>query len=164
MEGVHPRREAARLISKLRWFVLATIEQDGSPTLSYVPFAVVDGAFGMVASRLAAHTANLLARRPASVILVDDDGPAVEQPDAYARSRFSIGVTASPRVRGSFEADAIWSALAARRGATVGIVRTLPDFEAFALRPSGGRLVLGFASAHDLDVAAIIDEIGASEQ
>jgi hypothetical protein len=35
-------------------------------------------------------------------------------------------------------------------------LRTLPDFEAIALRPLGGRLVLGFASAHDLDTDALV--------
>jgi putative heme iron utilization protein len=114
----------------------------------------VDGGFGMVVSLLAAHTVNLLARRPASVLLVDDD---FEQRDAYARARFSIGVTSWPIAPGSAKADAIWSALEARQGATVRTLRALPDFQAIALEPVSGRLVLGFASAYDLGAAAIIE-------
>jgi putative heme iron utilization protein len=106
----------------------------------------------VVVSRLAAHTINLMARRPASVLLVDD---GFQEHDAYARARFSIGVAASPNAPESAKADAIWSALETRQGATVRTLRALPDFHAISLEPVSGRLVLGFASAHDLGAAAI---------
>lgn len=152
MDATDSAGAAARLILARRWFALATVdEHGGSPLLSYMPFAVAGPAFGIVVSRLAAHTVNLLARRPASVMLVDDD----PQSDAYAQPRLSIGVTAQPQAPGSAAADAIWSALEARHGATVGLLRTLPDFEAIALAPIAGRLILGFAAAHDLDAATM---------
>jgi putative heme iron utilization protein len=151
MNDREPRREAARLISTRPWFALATVEPDGAPTLSYIPFVFVDGTFGMVASRLAAHTPNLLAGRSAAIILIDD----VEHGDSYAQARLSVDVSPLARPRGSAHAEAIWSALAARHGQTVQILRTLPDFEAIALRPVGARLVLGFAAAHDLDAETI---------
>jgi hypothetical protein len=154
MDGEDPRPEAGRLISAKRWLALGTVDQSGIPSVSYVPFASVDGAFGVVVSRLAAHTANLLARRPASLLLVDDDA---EQPDAYARARFTIGVTAQTNAPGSARASAIWSALESRHGATVRTLRALPDFQAISLEPVSGRLVLGFASAHDLGADAIVE-------
>jgi putative heme iron utilization protein len=159
MDAGDPRREAGRLISAQLWFALGTVDQSGVPSVSYVPFAAVDGAFGMVVSRLAAHTVNLLARRPASVLLVDDD---FQQDDAYARARFSIGVTARPNAPGSAKAEAIWSALEARQGATVRTLRALPDFHAISLEPVSGRLVLGFASAHDLGATAIVELLRAT--
>lgn len=143
---------AARLISAQSWLALATVDERGVPSLSYVPFAPADGAFGVVVSGLAAHTANLLARRPASILLVDDD-PA--QRDAYARARFSSAVSASPHAPGSAEAEAVWSALAARQSGTVRALRTLSDFRAVSLVPGDGRLVLGFASAHDVEAGEI---------
>lgn len=158
MEDGDPRYEAGRLISAQSWLALATIDSSGTPSVSYAPFAPVDGAFGMVASRLAAHTSSLLALRPASILLVDDD---VRQRDAYARARFSVGVTASPQAAGSAQAEAVWSALEARHGATVRVLRTLPDFEAISLEPGNGRLVLGFASAHDLDAKSIVELVRA---
>jgi putative heme iron utilization protein len=154
MDRGDPRREAGRLIAAQRWFALGTVDQSGVPSVGYVPFAVVDGAFGIVVSRLAAHSANLLARRPASLLLVDDD---VDQRDAYARVRFSIDVAAHPTSPGSASADAIWSALESRQGATIRVLRTLPDFQAISLEPTSGRLVSGFASAHDLAAGAIVE-------
>ena len=154
MEAADPRLEAARLIATQTWCALGTVDPVGVPSVTYVPFAVVDGAFGVVVSRLAAHTASLLARRPASILLVGDELPPS---DAYTRARFTIGVRPAPQIAGSKAADAVWSALAARQGATVGILRTLPDFDAVRLEPLDGRLILGFASAHDLAAGAIVE-------
>jgi heme iron utilization protein len=153
METEEPGAAAARLVSAQPWLALATVDESGVPSLSYVPFAPAAGAFGVVVSGLAAHTAHLLARRPASVLLVD--GTSEEQ-DAYTRTRLSVAVTVRPHAAGSAEADAIWSALERRQGGTVRLLRTLSDFLAVSLAPVSGRLVLGFASAHDLGGTAIV--------
>lgn len=145
-------REVARLISTLPWIALATAGESGTPSISYVPFAPVGGTFGIVVSRLAAHTANLLARRPAAILLVDGDSA---KPDVYARSRLSVDVSVTPNEPGSTAASAIWSALERRHGETVSTLRSLPDFEAISLEPRSGRLILGFASAHDITDVAI---------
>ncbi len=149
-----PRREAARLVSAQLWLALGTVDPSGVPSVSYAPFAPVEGTFGIVVSRLAAHTGNLLARRHASVLLVDD---APQTRDAYMRARFTIGVTAVPNPPGSTQAESIWSALEARQGATVQTLRVLPDFQAISLEPVGGRLVLGFAAAHDVSADAVVE-------
>ncbi|MGH7329752.1 MAG: hypothetical protein ACREJX_15505 [Polyangiaceae bacterium] len=52
--------QATRLLWKQRWLALATLDDHGTAEISYVPFTPVNGAFGIVVSRLAAHTANLL--------------------------------------------------------------------------------------------------------
>ncbi len=154
VQAGEPRRAAAQLVWAQSWLALATVDRSGMPSVSYAPYAPVDGAFGLVVSRLAAHTVNLLARRPTSILVVEQDGP---ERDAYARARFSVGVTVSAHAAGSAPGDAVWSALEARHGATVGVLRTLPDFAALSLEPQNGRLVLGFASAHDLGRDAIVE-------
>lgn len=154
MDAAARRREALRLLSTQLWFALATVDREGVPSISYLPFAMVDGAFGIVVSRLAVHSVSLLARRPASVLLVDAGAPLS---DAYARARFSIGVAASPQAAGSSSAAAIWSALERRQGETVRTLRTLPDFDAISLAPISGRLVLGFAAAYDLSGASVAE-------
>lgn len=149
-------REVARLVHAQRWLALATLDERGAPAISYVPFAPAHGAFGIVGSRLAAHTNHLLANRAASVLLVED---APEQSDAYARRRCSIIVAARINPAGSEQAGAIWSALEQRQGSTAGILHTLPDFEAISLEPQSARLVLGFASAHDVAAATIAEAL-----
>jgi putative heme iron utilization protein len=153
-----PLREAARLVAGQRWFALATVDANGSPTVSYLPFAFAGAAFGIVASRLAAHTANLTARRPASILIVAEDA---EQRDAYARARLTIAVDASAPAPGSVPANAVWSGLEARQGATVRTLRTLPDFTAIVLEPAAGRFVAGFAAAFDFDRAQLAEMLRA---
>lgn len=153
MDAEDPRREAARLISTQAWCALGTVDAGGVPLVTYAPFAPVDGAFGIAVTRLAAHTVNLLERRPASVLVVD----AGFAGDAYAQPRITVAVTARPNPAGSAQAGAVWSALSARHGETVSVLRTLPDFEAISLEPVSGRLILGFAAAHDLDGGALAE-------
>lgn len=152
-----PEKQAASLVNMQRWIALATTDDQGAPHISYTPFACVLGAFGIAVSRLAQHTAHLLAARPAAVLLV---GGNTEQPDPYqwdpyARIRLSIDVLPRRCPPGSASARELWAALEGRHGETVAALRTLTDFEAIALDPLRGRLVLGFASAHDLDETSI---------
>lgn len=146
-----PQTQAAAIVAAQRWLALATTDDQGVPHISYAPFAPIPGAFGIVVSRLAQHTAQLVAGKPAAIMLV---GPSANG-DPYAQARFSIDVV--PRVcpAESAQAREIWSALEARHGETAGVLRTLSDFQAIALEPTGGRLVLGFASAHSVDAASI---------
>lgn len=152
MESTSARREAARLIAAQPWLALATVDERGAPSASYVPCAPVGGAFGIVVSRLAAHTANLAARRAASILLVDDEGRGQ---DAFTRVRLSMSVQASAHAPETEPWAAIWSALENRHGATVRTLRELPDFHAVSLAPEQGRIVLGFASAHDVGAAVL---------
>ncbi len=159
MDAGNQRVQAIRLLSAPLWLALGIVDENAVPSLSYVPFAPVDGALGIVVSRLSAHTLSLLARRPASVLLVD---PGAEPRDAYARARLSLGVLPKPQTAGSANAEAVWSALEERHGETARILHALPDFEAVLLEPASGRLVLGFASAYDLDAMAIVDLVRAA--
>ncbi len=139
------------------WLALSTVDDAGLPMVSYTPFAAVAGALGIVVSRLAAHSAPLHARRPAAVLVVETHTQAG---DAYMRARLSIAVTVSPLAADSEHAVAIWSALEQRQGETVRTLRMLPDFDAIRLEPKEGRLVLGFASAHNLSgpqIAAVLE-------
>ncbi|MGP6159605.1 MAG: pyridoxamine 5'-phosphate oxidase family protein [Vulcanimicrobiaceae bacterium] len=142
---------AASLVAGCRWLALATIADSGTPSVSYAPFALVAGGFAIAVSRLSKHTADLTARPAASVLLAADGAT----PDAYARPRLAVEVTARSAPRDSAPSRAIWDALQERHGETVSILRRLPDFETLTLEPEAGRLVAGFAAAHDLDAASL---------
>ena len=152
MEAADARGEAARLIASQRWLALGTVDRNGLPSVTYAPFAVAGGAFVVVVSALAVHAANLAANPAASIMLVGDDGA-----DAYSRTRLTVAVSVGENAAGSPAADAIWSALETRQGETVQVPRTLPDFRPLSLTPLRGRLVLGFASAHQLGGPALAE-------
>jgi heme iron utilization protein len=143
---------AAALLAAGRWLALATTDASGRAAVSYVPFALVGEAFGVALSRLANHTAHLLARPAAAVLLTAEPGASE---DPYARPRLSIEVLANVAPRGSPASLAIWDALEKRHGPTVSVLRGLPDFETMTLAPHSARFVAGFAAARDLDAATL---------
>jgi heme iron utilization protein len=145
-------RAAAALLRGAPWFALATVDTRDEPATSYVPFALVEGGFGIVVSALAAHAAHLAAR-PSVALLAVGEEPANHDP--FARARIAIDALAHETRPGSAEANAIWDALVARHGDTAALLRTLPDFRAIRFEPRRARLVLGFAAAYDLDAAAL---------
>ena len=144
--------EPESLVARCDWLALATLDESGAAASSYVPFAIVESAFAIAVSRLAAHTRNLRARAQASVLLVDD---ASTQRDAFARPRLSVDVRAIFTERGSPQSETIWEALRSRLGETAAILQALPDFETLLLVPVRGRLILGFAAATDLDAPSL---------
>jgi putative heme iron utilization protein len=143
---------AASLVANCRWLALATLGESGVPSTSYAPFAIVEASFAIAVSRLSAHTAELRSSPAASLLLTAE--PAREA-DAYARTRLAVEVLSRFAVRGSPPSEAVWSALEDRHGATVRILRALPDFETVLLEPRRARLIAGFAAALDLDAATV---------
>jgi heme iron utilization protein len=152
MDDAEMARAARAMVADARWMALATVADAGEPAMSYVPFAPVESGFGIVVSRLAAHTAHLTARPRAALLLVGEDAA---DGDPFARSRLSIDVVARA-VTDPVAASTVWDALARRNGPTVEILRTLPDFRAFVFQPIRARIVLGFAQAGNLDGREIV--------
>lgn len=142
---------ARKMIAQAHWLGLATVTPDGEPSVSYVPFALLDEGLGIAVSALAVHTIHLAARPVASVLIV---GPPAADDDPFARPRLTIDARAHD-ASGSPSAPPIWDALARRNGPTVAVLRSLPDFRPFLLEPLRGRLILGFAEATDLDGPAL---------
>jgi putative heme iron utilization protein len=152
--------DAARIIASAGWLTLATIDTDGSPQASYLPFAPLLDGLGIVVSRLAAHATNLLERPRACALIVSDE-PA--QGGNYARARISIDVLARPAVPGSETAALIWTGLEHRHGEIVATLRGLKDFSPLVLEPFHARLILGFAAAYDLDGSGSLEHIRAAQ-
>ncbi len=149
------------LVAGCDWLALATIGETGSPASSYAPFALVDTAFVIAVSRLAAHARNLAARPDASLLLIGAPSP---EGDAFARPRLSVDVQARLAARGSSLSHAVWRALHDRFGATVSTLRDLPDFETLLLEPQRGRLILGFAAARDLDAPSLQEALRSAQR
>jgi putative heme iron utilization protein len=152
MTNTNTIQAARALIDGASWLALATIGADGEAAVSYVPFALVEGGFGVAVSTLAAHTAHLVARPRISLLVVGDP---TQDGDSFACPRVTIHAVAHA-VTDPVQATAIWEALARRHGPTAEILRTLPDFHPFVLTPMRARVVFGFAQANDLDAEMLL--------
>jgi len=142
---------ARALVMGAQALSLATVDADGRPDASYVPFAVIDGRVTIAVSTLAVHARNLAMRPRAELLFVA--APDTDK-NTYSLPRLMLDAHVE-RIVSSGKVVTAWDALAARHGETVTVLRTLTDFSIYECQPSAGRAVLGFAMAYDLDVAAL---------
>ena len=129
--------------------ILGTASENGQPQASYAP-CVMDEArnFYVFVSGLSAHTQNLTRTGKVSALFIEDESQTQQM---FARKRLSYDCQATLLDRGSAQWDAIAQQFAERFGNIVEVMIGLPDFRIFQLRPQGGRFVMGFGAAYDID-------------
>jgi len=142
------RMRLRHLLQEQRWASLATLNDGGSPAVSfvaYVPEADFAG-FLIHVSRLAAHTQYLLARPQAALgISAPDSGGE----DPQLLPRVSIQGTTSVIPRGTPEYAAARSRYLARLPEAERLFG-FEDFVLLRLRPEEARYVGGFARAYSM--------------
>lgn len=152
--------QKARLTTALRELLhsqrvasLATLGDDGAPTVSMVPFALWPQAGEVVIhiSGLAAHTRHLQ-RQPRAALMVCQAEQAGEP--VHALARVSIDVTALPCPADSAEQAAARAAYLARFPEAEPLTE-LGDFRFVRLIPLGARLVAGFGAARSVEAAEL---------
>lgn len=131
--------------------ILGTASVDAQPQASYAP-CVVDEAKNIYVfvSGLSAHTQNLTEVGKASALFVEDESKTTQM---FARKRLSYDCTAALVERDSEQWGIIVQKFETKFGNIIELLRDLPDFRIFQLRPSAGRFVLGFGKAYDIDPA-----------
>lgn len=129
--------------------ILGTTSESGEPQASYAPCVIdEDRNIYVFVSGLSAHTQNLTATGRASVLFIEDEAKTRQM---FARKRLSYDCTAHLLERESAQWEAIAQQFEARFGNIVEVMKGLPDFRIFQLRPQGGRFVVGFGRAYDID-------------
>ncbi len=128
---------------------LGTLNADGSPLVSMVPFALLGDGTGFVVhvSGLAAHTANL-GLRPAVSLLVMQPEVAGEPVHALPRASF-MGQAQALDAPGAPWQAARTAYLA--RFPQAEPMTALGDFQFFAITISAARQIAGFGAARSLD-------------
>ena len=142
------RAQVCRLLLEQRWAALASLAEDGSPSLGFVAYAAEAGFSGFLlhVSRLAAHTRNLLAR-PAIALGISDTDSGGDDPQLLARITLQGSAVVIPRGTPDYDASR------ERYLAKLPQAERLFGFEDFVLvrlRPHQVRYVGGFARASHL--------------
>ncbi len=137
-----------KLLTTQQSAMLATVNPDGSPLVSYAPFVTdTDKNIYVFTSALSYHTANLLRTGQVSVMLIADETATAQ---IFARSRLTFACTmeALPRDTDTWQTAA---GLYEKRFANMfKLLRGLSDFSMFKLTPHSGTLVMGFGAAYSL--------------
>jgi putative heme iron utilization protein len=129
--------------------IISTVSQEGIPNASYAPF-VMDGARNIYiyVSGLSTHTNNLQAVPKASVLFIEDESKTQQ---IFARRRLNYECSASLLPRDTQSWIQVISNFESRFGNIIKMMRDLPDFRVFKLTPYGGRFVVGFGAAYEID-------------
>lgn len=136
------------LLTTQQSIMLATINADGSPHVSYTPFAIdANKNFYIFISTLAHHTKNLLQAKQASLMVIADEA---ETTQIFARHRLTVSCEVNVLDRDSDEWQTAATLYGERFGKFFDLIRGFKDFNMFKLVPQEGSLVVGFGQAYSL--------------
>jgi len=139
-------KEIEHLIQNIPTISLATVDESQIPHASLLPFVWHQSHGLMVfASALSPHTTHLKHNPSCSVLIYDSVGV-----DPFALKRMQLKCFISQIATTHKDYNSILDQMHTKLGPTVSMLRSLPDFTLFALRPESGRLILGFGKAYHL--------------
>lgn len=143
-----PQSTCDSLKARMKTVQLATLGDNAEPHCGYTPF-IFDGPDLIVfISQLAVHTRDLLANPSVGVMLIDDEQ---DSNNLFARCRVRYQCTAIV-IRPEEDAyTRLLDQYHERQGKVVSLIRQLPDFVLFRLRPKSGVLVMGFGDAYSIE-------------
>lgn len=124
--------------------VLATLDKEGNPNVSYAPFVINNGEYQVLISTIARHARNLLEVPKVSLMLLEDESKSRE---IYARRRLTFDASVRLPERHSEEWENAVKALEERHGEIVANLAKLEDFKVFCFKPEQGLFVKGFGKA-----------------
>ncbi|MFC3914359.1 heme utilization protein HutZ [Pseudaeromonas sharmana] len=134
--------------------MLATVDVDGMPNVSYAPFALGEQGYYVLISDIARHARNLKQVPKVSLMLIDDEASSRQ---IYARQRLSFDAEVRIVSRDSAEWQHATAALQARHGEIVSNLTKMEDFTLFCLQPQMGLYVKGFGQAYRVNPHDLID-------
>lgn len=144
--------EARRLLTSRRTAALATVDAQGHPHTSMVPFAVANLAekpcLVLLISGLAAHTGHILTDGRVSILVTDQE---IDGAPVHALGRLSLSGVAHVMLRGAASADAMAHAYL-RRFPEAEPIAQLGDFRYVSVYVQAVRQVAGFGTARDIPI------------
>lgn len=152
--------EIQELKQQTKTIVLATVDQDGNPNVSYAPFVLHNGEYRVLISTIARHARNLQAVPKVSLMLIEDESKSRE---IFARRRLTFDASARTIERDSEEWVGSIAALQARHGDIVGDLSKLEDFKLFSFAPSQGLFVKGFGKAFQVSTDDLVSFVHLDE-
>lgn len=147
-----PAAILSSLKKNMQSVLLSTLGEEGDPHSGYTPFIfdnteATDHHLIIFVSQLALHTRDLLATKKVSAMLIADESASDQ---IFARTRVSYQCEAEVIEKQSDRHKELLDAMQLTHGKMIGLLRTLPDFVLFRLKPLRGQFVMGFGQAFSL--------------
>jgi len=138
--------KAIDFISGFSSVVLGSVKSAKKAHTSYAPFITHGNNFYVYVSGLAEHS-HTLQNGSASLFFIEDEQQAKT---IFARTRLTIDCTVAIIEATTSSESHLLDQFEQRHGATVKLLRSLPDFILFELKPLSASFVTGFGAAYDV--------------
>jgi len=148
-----------QLRGRVQTLLMATVDEDGFPNLSTLPFVWHDDAFWVLMSDLSPHSAHVRANPTVEIMLIEDEADAR---NIYGRLRATWRADVSQVAAYDSRREAVIEALRQRHGSIVELLTQLSDFHLHRLVPGSGRLVGGFGKAFRIDGFSLVEHLRGS--
>ncbi|MGR6981302.1 heme utilization protein HutZ [Testudinibacter sp. P27/CKL/0425] len=148
--------EVQEMKQQCKTLLLATVDEQGKPNVSYAPFVLNPRGYYVFISDIARHARNLKVCNRVSLMLIEDEA---ESRQIFARRRLSFDAVAEIVAYDSDEWKQGVAALAARHGEVVEHLSGMQDFTLFNLIPEQGLFVKGFGQAFKVSPDDLIGAI-----
>ena len=139
---------------------LATVNAEGTPCVSYAPFAFQPDGYYILISDIAQHGQNLKTSKLVSIMMVEDESEARH---LFARRRLSFDTKAILVDRNTRQWNVGITALQERFGDIIDNLSQLGDFRLYHLVPEKGRYVKGFGKAFDVSGQDMVNIVHLNE-
>ena len=139
-----------------RTIMLATLDEEGNPNVSYAPFVIHNGKYVVLISEIARHARNLQKVPKVSLMLIEDENLSRQ---IFARKRLSFDAISQVIDKLSEEGQACLAELKARHCDLIDELAQNADFKLFGFTPSQGLFVKGFGQAFQVSPSDLVDVV-----
>lgn len=136
--------EIQTLKQQCKTLLLATVDENGIPNVSYAPFAEGEQGYYIFISTIAKHARNLKNNGKASIMLIEDESDSRQ---IFARRRLTADAQVVEVARDSEQWQIGTELLQNRHGKVMKELVQFQDFSLFHLIPQQGLFVKGFGQA-----------------
>lgn len=137
---------AVTFVSRFSSVILGTVKDSKKAHTSYAPFITHGNNFYVYVSGLAEHS-RTLQNGSASLFFIEEE---LHAKTIFARTRLTIDCMAKKIETSSSGESQLLDQFEKQHGSTVRLLRSLPDFILFELKPLTASFVTGFGAAYDV--------------
>lgn len=139
------REEYSRFPDIFESVLMATVNSQGMPDVSYAAYVNYNDDYYIYVSELARHTENLVDTGRVSLLFIENEDRAK---NLFARQRVTLDCESIEVFRGSYHFDLIMDKFQLKFGKFMAMLKSLNDFHLFKISPVKGSYVRGFAQAY----------------
>lgn len=142
------REEYNRFPDVFESVLMATVNAEGIPDVSYAAYLAFNGDYYIYVSELSLHTQNLMESGQISLLFIENEDRAKH---LFARQRMTLQCESIEVFRGSVHFETIMEKFSGKFGKFMDMLKSLNDFHMFKITPLRGSYVRGFAQAFKLE-------------